>query len=145
MQSSQSVGTILIQALLPKLSYYMHKGQNGKVGVIGGSKDYTGAPFYSGLAALRSGADIAHIFCTEDAAGPIKGYSPELIVHPCLERAQEVGKWLGGSVNSLVIGPGIGREESGAENLLNLTKIIGESGLPLIGDADFLWYLSSSQ
>jgi hypothetical protein len=30
------------------------------------------------------GADICHVFCTEGAATVIKGYSPELIVHPYL-------------------------------------------------------------
>lgn len=51
---------------------------------MGGSKEYTGAPFYVGAAALRSGADIVHVFCPEDASIPIKSYSPELIVHPIL-------------------------------------------------------------
>lgn len=90
MQSQKNIGTLLIRELLPKLSYSMYKGQNGKVGVIGGSKDYTGAPFYSGIAALRAGADLAHVFTTEDASGPIKGYSPELIVHPCLDNFEEL-------------------------------------------------------
>jgi ATP-dependent NAD(P)H-hydrate dehydratase len=79
--------------------------------VIGGSIDYTGAPYYSGIAALRSGADIAHVFCPSDASGPIKGYSPELIVHPCLDDSNEIIKWIGSSVTSLVIGPGLGRSE----------------------------------
>ncbi|PSH00484.1 MAG: hypothetical protein BRC30_03280, partial [Nanohaloarchaea archaeon SW_7_46_7] len=38
-----------------------HKGQNGKVLVIGGSGKYTGAPALSARAALRSGADLVKI------------------------------------------------------------------------------------
>lgn len=52
---------------------------------MGGSFEYTGAPYYSAMAALKMGADLAHIFCSRDAAGPIKTYSPELIVHPIFD------------------------------------------------------------
>ena len=68
--------------LLPKLELTAHKGQNGKVGVVGGSKEYTGAPYYAGVSALRSGADLSHIFCPSEALIAIKSYSPEIIVHP---------------------------------------------------------------
>lgn len=36
------------------------------------------------------GADLSHVFCTKDAAPIIKGYSPELIVHPILEESYSV-------------------------------------------------------
>jgi ATP-dependent NAD(P)H-hydrate dehydratase len=36
------------------------------------------------------GADLSHIFCTEDAAIPIKAFSPELIVHPVLPGHKEL-------------------------------------------------------
>ena len=74
----------IIKNLLPKLERTLHKGSNGKVGVVGGSKDYTGAPYYAAIASLKSGADLAHIFCYQEASTPIKCYSPEFIVHPCL-------------------------------------------------------------
>ena len=72
----------LIKSILPQLKISQHKGQNGKVGIIGGSVEYTGAPYYAGTSSLRAGADLSHIFCIEEAAIPIKSYSPELIVHP---------------------------------------------------------------
>lgn len=55
------------------------------MGVIGGSYEYTGAPFYTAMSALKMGADLAHVFCSKEAAGPIKTYSPELIVHPVFD------------------------------------------------------------
>lgn len=67
---------------MPKLTFSLSKGKSGIVGVIGGSLEYTGAPFYAAMAALKMGADLAHVFCSKQAAGPIKSYSPELIVHP---------------------------------------------------------------
>lgn len=30
-----------------------HKGQAGRIGIIGGSLEYTGAPYYAGISALR--------------------------------------------------------------------------------------------
>lgn len=35
-------------------------------------------------AARQVGSDLSHVFCTDGAATVIKGYSPELIVHPYL-------------------------------------------------------------
>lgn len=63
----------------------MHKGEAGRIGIIGGSFEYTGAPYYAGISALKFGCDIVHIFCPQAAAIPIKCYSPELIVHPLLD------------------------------------------------------------
>lgn len=62
--------------------------------MIGGSQDYTGAPNYAAAGSLKSGADIAHIFCSEEASIPLKCYSPEFIVHPCLNDQQQLKVWL---------------------------------------------------
>jgi ATP-dependent NAD(P)H-hydrate dehydratase len=34
------------------------KGQHGRVAVIGGCEDYTGAPYFSAMASARLGADL---------------------------------------------------------------------------------------
>jgi ATP-dependent NAD(P)H-hydrate dehydratase len=52
------------------------------VAVIGGSFEFTGAPYYAAISALKVGADLAHIFCAKSAATAVKAYSPEIIVHP---------------------------------------------------------------
>lgn len=70
----------LIQPLLPQF----HKGQSGKVAVIGGCEDYTGAPFFAGQASAMVGSDLNHIICERVAASIIKLYSPDLMVHPYL-------------------------------------------------------------
>lgn len=54
--------------------------QLGRVGVFGGSKDYTGAPFFASISALRVGADLVYVFTAEEAAPALKAYSPELMV-----------------------------------------------------------------
>lgn len=37
---------------------------------------------------VPQGADIAHILCAEEAAIPIKSFSPEVIVHPVLKTGE---------------------------------------------------------
>ena len=102
-----------------------YKGVNGKTGVIGGSFEYTGAPYYAAISSLRSGGDLAHIFCTKSAAIPIKSYSPELIVHPSLTSSVDESipdmhssseslsdlttSWYP-ALHSIIVGPGLGRD-----------------------------------
>jgi ATP-dependent NAD(P)H-hydrate dehydratase len=94
---------------------------------------------------LKAGADISHIFCSEEAAIPIKSYSPEFIVHPCLNDPDEMIKWMD-ACTSIVIGPGLGRDESTSEMVRRvLGKVVESEKVPLVGDADFLWYISNSE
>lgn len=96
----------------------LHKGQRGRVAVVGGSSEYTGAPFFAAMAAERSGSDVVHIFCHPDAAVPIKSYSPTLIVHPLFKNAiwtpSEREAFLNKlrSIHVVVLGPGLGQSEA---------------------------------
>lgn len=71
-----------IVKIFPPLSNKNIKGGSGRIGVVGGSYDFTGAPFYSAISALKVGGDLGHIFCNKASSTPIKTYSPEIIVHP---------------------------------------------------------------
>ena len=44
--------------LFPKLDPSMYKGQGGKVCVLGGSEEFTGAPFYAAISSIRAGGDL---------------------------------------------------------------------------------------
>lgn len=104
--------TILLkqwQFLVPPLTDDSHKGQAGRIGVIGGSVEYTGAPYFAAITALKIGADLVHIFCPKHAAAPIKSYSPELIVHPILDSPDAfklIEPWLD-RLHVIVIGSGM--------------------------------------
>ncbi|PVH13821.1 YjeF family domain-containing protein [Candidozyma duobushaemuli] len=74
------VARTIIQPLKPNY----HKGQAGKIAVFGGCEDYTGAPFFSAHSAALVGADLSHVVCEKQAAPVIKGYSPDLMIHPYL-------------------------------------------------------------
>ena len=77
-----------LRLLVPALTAERYKGQAGKIAVVGGCADYTGAPYYAAISALKLGADLSHVFCSDAAATAIKSYSPELIVHGCLKEGQ---------------------------------------------------------
>ncbi|RWR96834.1 hypothetical protein CKAN_02623700 [Cinnamomum micranthum f. kanehirae] len=114
-----------IRRITPSLDLNRHKGQAGKIAVIGGCREYTGAPYFAAISALKIGADLSHVFCTKDAGTVIKSYSPELIVHPVLEESYsvrddekvsvfrtviaEVAKWME-RFDCIVVGPGLGRD-----------------------------------
>uniref|UniRef100_UPI0037E8BE59 ATP-dependent (S)-NAD(P)H-hydrate dehydratase isoform X1 n=1 Tax=Semicossyphus pulcher TaxID=241346 RepID=UPI0037E8BE59 len=134
----------LVKNIVPPLTSKKHKGQDGRIGIIGGCQDYTGAPYFAAISALKAGADLSHVFCTKDAATVIKSYSPELIVHPVLDSpnaVEEIEKWLP-RLHGLVVGPGLGREDS----LLKTAKEVIEKSktrdIPIVIDADGLWLVT---
>ncbi|XP_041662191.1 ATP-dependent (S)-NAD(P)H-hydrate dehydratase isoform X2 [Cheilinus undulatus] len=134
----------LVKSIVPPLTLKKHKGQDGRIGIIGGCQDYTGAPYFAAISALKAGADLSHVFCTKDAATVIKSYSPELIVHPVLDSpnaVEEIEKWLP-RLHGLVVGPGLGREDL----LLNTVKEVIEKSkprdIPIVIDADGLWLIT---
>ncbi len=86
-----------VRGIVPQLTTDMHKGQCGRIGVFGGCNMYTGAPYFAAISALKTGADLVHVFCESDAGQVIKSYSPELIVHPVLDTEyilEEIDRWL---------------------------------------------------
>ncbi|MDA4111867.1 MAG: NAD(P)H-hydrate dehydratase [Thaumarchaeota archaeon] len=101
-----------------------HKGDNGVVCVVGGSRIFHGAPYFSSMAALRTGADLVYLGVPKLIAGSIRSLSPELIVFPIADAKLTTGaadallKWLP-ETDSLVLGPGMGRQ-----NLDGAKKII---------------------
>jgi len=56
-----------------------HKGQYGRLLVIGGSEIYSGAPTLVALAAYRTGVDLVNVAAPEKAAQSIASFSPSII------------------------------------------------------------------
>ena len=144
---TSTVSLASMRLLVPPLTPMSYKGQAGKIGVLGGCAEYTGAPFYAALSALKLGADLSHVFCDELAAVPIKSYSPELIVHGCLRassaanaadpvsQADEVSKWFP-ALSALVVGPGLGRDETHQAVAALVVQRAVAASLPMVIDAD---------
>ncbi|KAG0223396.1 carbohydrate kinase [Mortierella sp. GBAus27b] len=149
------------RSLVPPLSANLHKGQGGRVAILGGSSDYTGAPYFSGMSALRLGADICHIICDESAATAIKSYSPDLMVHPYIRiRATEdlpeeklnpiwaqtfddIGALLK-RVHVLVVGPGLSRDQRMLQSAEHAIQKAKELNMPIVIDADGLFMIQSN-
>ncbi len=67
--------------LYPRPGKDSHKGENGKLLIIGGGP-YTGAPALAASAAYRTGADQVYLAVPSGIAHVIAGYSPNFIVKP---------------------------------------------------------------
>ncbi|MHB8566550.1 MAG: NAD(P)H-hydrate dehydratase [Nitrososphaerales archaeon] len=101
-----------------------HKGDNGVVGIVGGSRIFHGAPYFTSMAALRTGTDMVYLGVPKLISTSIRSLSPELIVFPLADAKLTSGaasallKWLP-EIDSLVIGPGLGRQ-----NIEGIKKIV---------------------
>jgi ATP-dependent NAD(P)H-hydrate dehydratase len=135
----------LVRQIVPDLHGQLHKGQSGRVLVVGGSVEYTGAPYYAAIASLKGGGDLAWVVCGKDAAGAVKAYSPELIVLPALgagaedERRREE---LLPRVHAVVVGPGLGRDAAALDAAAHVVARARQLGLPLVVDGDGLFLVA---
>jgi len=138
--------------VLPVRRREAHKGEYGRLLVVGGSSRYTGAPALVGLAALRSGVDLATIAAPADTARVISSFSPDLIAIklPCqdLEPAalREVREELKRST-AVVVGPGLGTLATTRDAVIELAQTLrGECPkLPALFDADGLKALAGER
>lgn len=117
-----------------------HKGNNGKILIVGGSGDYHGAPAISGMAAFGAGADLVYVAAPESASVAIKSASADLIVKSlegdCLsvKHADEILS-LADKVDAVLIGPGSGINDETAK-LFNV--LVTKIKKPIVLDADAL-------
>ncbi|SMN20814.1 similar to Saccharomyces cerevisiae YKL151C Putative protein of unknown function [Maudiozyma saulgeensis] len=139
---------------IPPLLPTFYKGQSGgRVCIIGGCEDYTGAPYFSANATALMGCDLTHVICEKNAAAVIKSYTPNLMVHPYLrdngERSEmEKIKGLLERIHAIVIGPGLGRDKSMLQAIKEIIQyiLIAKNGeIPIVIDADGLFLISQDK
>ena len=139
-----------LRAIIPPLLPEFHKGQCGRVGVIGGCREYTGAPFFASMASMRLGCDMSFTMCDPVAAPTIKGYSADVIVHPIFDASRPLAdvrtdlSALFSRLHSLVIGPGLGREQHMQAFAQAAIDVARSRGLYVVLDADALWLLQNN-
>jgi len=150
---SQSTKDLLVKVrkMVPPMLEKFHKGQMGRVAVIGGSEDYTGAPYFSAMASARLGADMSHVICEPQAAQVIKTYSPNLMVHPLMRQTSHAESTASASdiakpvidmlsrLHVLVIGPGLGRDPLMQDTCAIVIEAAKKQGIPFVLDADGLF------
>ncbi|MFW9999651.1 MAG: NAD(P)H-hydrate dehydratase [Candidatus Hodarchaeota archaeon] len=120
-----------------------HKGDFGKILIVGGSKNYSGAPAYASLTSINFGIDLVITFVPEIIGNVLKSFSPNLIIRTnkgnwlnieALEQLTELVKW----ADSILIGPGMGLEKESEELLVELLKVLKTHKKPFVLDADAL-------
>lgn len=125
---------------------WAHKGNFGNVLVVAGSKLYSGSATLAGVSALRAGADMVTVAAPTRAADVAAHTLPDLITYP-LKGDYLSSRHLADimdlvhvrSVNSMVIGCGMGRHNS---TISVIKKLITKLTIPMVLDADGLYAIS---
>jgi NAD(P)H-hydrate epimerase len=133
----------------------LHKGRAGHVLVIGGSEGLTGAAQLSALGALRAGAGLVTVACPRGVLPEVKAGFPDFMAlglgnkttwtPECLnELTPMLGKY-----DSVVIGPGMGRDKGAAEFFALFPAAFERAfdkgwASPCLYDADALYHLAQA-
>jgi len=112
---------------LPERPADAHKGQFGRVQIIGGSIGMAGAPALAALAALRSGAGLVQVACPREVRATIAALAP----------CATIGRFYDSDefrATVRAVGPGCGDSLSTKD----LKWILNEGSTPVVIDADGL-------
>jgi ADP-dependent NAD(P)H-hydrate dehydratase / NAD(P)H-hydrate epimerase len=126
-----------IKKIYPRRDPSSHKGMNGKVLVVGGSREYYGAPLLSALGALYGGVDLVYLLVPESNFDVSRSMYPDFIVRSfpgdfLNEEAVETVLGLAQKCDAVLLGPGLGERLETNEALL---KIVKNLRIPTVLDA----------
>lgn len=116
-----------IRKIFPTREPDSHKGQNGKVLIVGGSIEYYGAPLLSALGALYSGSDLVYLYVPESNFDVTRSLYPDFIVkkfsgqyltHQGVKDILDTSK----KCDSILIGPGMYDREVTVRAILDLIE-----------------------
>lgn len=152
---------------LPPRARDGHKGDYGRVLIVGGSLGMAGAVGLAGMAALRGGAGLVYVVCPEDILATVAGYEPSYLTIPLphrpshasgnpassgpsdgkenQERSEPGESWsqivLSQPADVIAIGPGMGRSTALARLV---RRVLMEATAPVLVDADGLNLLAAN-
>ena len=123
--------------LYPKFDSNKHKGQNGRIAIVGGG-GFAGAPALAGIGAYRAGVDLVHVFVPSNHYEQVSAFAPELIVHKLegefvTKNVVDILKFH--NFDSIVVGPGMGKHLESIDAVREL--IINFDNLVVDADAIF--------
>ncbi|NOZ89057.1 MAG: NAD(P)H-hydrate epimerase, partial [Crenarchaeota archaeon] len=128
---------------VPRRRWDHRKGRGGRVLIVGGSEEYTGAPIIAGLAAEAAGVDLVFIASTPNVAAAAAS-RPTLIPvrlegHPSLH-PDHLGRLLPllQRVDAVAVGMGLGSRSETIEAVEKLVEEARRLGKPVVVDADAL-------
>ena len=126
---------------LPRLAPQMHKGDRGRVCVIGGSDGLTGAALHAARAALAAGAGVVKLVAARETIVAAQASLPDVLtVESSLGDNLEPGvaevlEW----ADAVVIGPGLGRVDVRKQFV---AEVLARRPVPTVIDADALHYFN---
>ena len=140
--TTRLIGHALVRRALPKRREDGHKGDFGKLLIVGGAVGYTGAPYLAALAAVRSGCGLVYLGVPEciwavEAAKCVSAMPfplPDAGGMLTLDALAPIGEKLE-ACDVLALGPGLGRS-AGTRALVS--ALLRESARPVVLDADGL-------
>ncbi len=116
-----------LRDVLPPFSAEMHKGERGRVVVVGGGEGMAGSVIFAAKAAARSGAGLVKIAAHEATVRAAQAGNPDLMTVTTALDTQVEGplaealEW----ADAVVLGPGLGRgpaRERFARNVLGMSR-----------------------
>lgn len=113
--------------------YDFHKGMAGRVGILAGSPEFTGAALIATVGALKAGGGLVTLFSPKSASDGIRARLPlEAMFKVC----ENPSKLLDERLDALVVGPGLGAMSEVFEK--GLIELITSASVPMVIDADGL-------
>ncbi|MCF2141494.1 MAG: NAD(P)H-hydrate dehydratase [Candidatus Lokiarchaeota archaeon] len=125
-----------------------HKGQYGRLLIIGGSKSFSGAPTFAALAGVEMGLDLVKIFVPKSIDNVVRSFNANFIVLSGedeiftlndLQAAKELCKW----ADAVVLGPGLGDNPESILFSKDLIRWLDSQAIPFVIDADAITSLAS--
>jgi hydroxyethylthiazole kinase-like uncharacterized protein yjeF len=132
-----------VRAVVVQRSPEAHKGDFGRLLVVGGSEVFSGAPTLVAMAAYRTGADLVFVAAPEKTALAISSISPNLITlklpgenltssHVSLFRDQFE------RASAVAVGPGLGMRKETVSAVRKIVALAIQRRKPMLLDADGL-------
>ncbi len=120
----------MLRDLLPRRRYSAYKNQFGRIGIVAGSRGFTGAAVMCSLGALRAGAGLVELFVPEEIYEIVAAAAaPEVMVKPVKSYAalseEPIDVW--------AVGPGLGKARAA-----EILALIRAAQQPMVVDADGL-------
>jgi len=145
----QDVSSLPVPKLVPRKAD-SHKGDYGRVLIVGGSRGMAGAPALAGCAALRSGAGLVTLAVPSSIQSTVASFEPSTMTlgfgeanENCLHASHKLEILEScTSMDVLALGPGLGSHSDAALLVCDLYQSVSQ---PMIVDADALNALAKTQ
>ncbi len=123
-----------VHSLIGRRKFDSYKNQFGRIGIVAGSRGFTGAAIMCSLGALRAGAGLVEVFVPDEIYEIVASAAPpEAMVKPLLSYRDLPNQ----SIDAWGVGPGLGRERGD-----QILQLIQSARRPMVVDADALNILS---